>query len=93
VLLETIETLQAGGASEQAQQVVALTAQLASAQAQGGAQKARLRELMVSWCKLAQPKVFLISGARCRDALKAWCTHFKLHTQVIEAAFKAACCA
>jgi hypothetical protein len=48
VLLETIETLQAGGASEQAQRVVALTAQLASAQAQGGAQEARLRELMVS---------------------------------------------
>jgi hypothetical protein len=49
VLLETIETLQAGGASEQAQRVVALTAQLASAQAQGGAQEARLRELMVRW--------------------------------------------
>lgn len=47
VLLETIETLQAGGASEQAQRVVALTAQLAAAQAQGGAQEARLRELMV----------------------------------------------
>jgi hypothetical protein len=51
VLLETIETLQAGGASEQAQRVVALTAQLASAQAQGGAQEARLRELMVSSLK------------------------------------------
>jgi hypothetical protein len=48
VLLETIETLQAGGANEQAQRVVALTAQLAAAQAQGGAQEARLRELMVS---------------------------------------------
>jgi hypothetical protein len=47
VLLETIETLQAGGASEQAQRVVALTAQLAAAQAQGGVQESRLRELMV----------------------------------------------
>lgn len=47
VLLETVETLQAGGSSEEAQRVVVLTAQLAAAQAQGAAQEARIRQLMV----------------------------------------------
>lgn len=48
VLLETIETLQSGASNEQEQRLVALTAQLASAQKQAAAQEARIRGLLVS---------------------------------------------
>lgn len=48
MLLETIETLQAGGGNEQEQRLVGLTAQLAAAQGQAAAQEARIRELLVS---------------------------------------------
>lgn len=52
VLLETLETLQAGGDSEREQRVVALTAQVAAATARGAAQEARVRELLVRGCLL-----------------------------------------
>lgn len=48
VLLETIETLQAGGDNEQEQRLVGLTAQLAAAHGQAAAQEARTRALLVS---------------------------------------------
>lgn len=48
VLLETIETLQAGGGSEQEQRLVGLTAQLAAAHGQAAAQEARIQSLLVS---------------------------------------------
>ncbi len=48
VLLETLETLQAGGDSEREQRIVALTAQAAAAAARTASQEARVRELLVS---------------------------------------------
>eukprot|EP00775_Hariotina_reticulata_P001932 gene1932-2262_t len=48
VLLDTVETLQAGGSSEKEQRLVALTAQLAAAKGLAAAQEARMQDLLVS---------------------------------------------
>jgi len=48
VLLETIETLQAGSPGEQQQRLVSLTAQLVSASTKEGSLERRAQELLVS---------------------------------------------
>jgi hypothetical protein len=47
VLLDTVETLQAGGSSEREQRLVALTAQLAASKGLAAAQEARIQDLLV----------------------------------------------
>lgn len=47
VLLDTVETMQAGGSSEREQRLVALTAQLAAAKGLAAAQEARMQDLLV----------------------------------------------